>query len=145
MTMVTQAEHQLRNHSWRQIFDEPEELSAQAGEILRRNDMEGWTRAAPSLYPHQWSWDSAFIAIGLAYLDTRRAAQELRTLFAHQWMTGKVPHIVFNPKAPPESYYPGADHWACAASSRTRHQPHRTPVACASRRCMPSPRCVYGK
>jgi hypothetical protein len=32
-------------------------------------------------------------------------------------MTGKVPHIVFNPKAPPESYFPGADHWACAASS----------------------------
>src|SRR5918995_1251641 len=117
MTMITQAEHQVRNHSWRQIFDEPEELSVRAGKILRRNDMEGWTRAAPTLYPHQWSWDSAFIAIGLAHLDTRRAAQELRTLFAHQWMTGKVPHIVFNPKAPPDSYYPGADHWACAASS----------------------------
>jgi hypothetical protein len=115
--MITQAEHQVRNHSWRQIFDEPEELSARAGKILHRNDMEGWTRAAPSLYPHQWSWDSAFIAIGLAHLDTRRAAQELRTLFAHQWMTGKVPHIVFNPKAPAESYYPGADHWAGGASS----------------------------
>ena len=115
--MVTQVERRLRTHSWGKIFDEPEELVAQAGRILHRNDMEGWTRAAPSLYPHQWSWDSAFIAIGLAHLDTRRAAQELRTLFAHQWMTGKVPHIVFNPKAPPESYYPGADHWACAASS----------------------------
>src|SRR5215211_6307440 len=117
MTMITQAEHQVRNHSWRQIFDQPEELSARASEILRRNDMEGWTRAAPTLYPHQWSWDSAFVAVGLAHLDTRRAAQELRTLFAHQWRTGKVPHIVFNPKAPPESYFPGADHWACAASS----------------------------
>jgi hypothetical protein len=115
--MIAQAAYQVRNHSWRQIFDQPEELSAQAGQILRRNDMEGWTRAAPSLYPHQWSWDSAFIAIGLAHLDTRRAAQELRTLFAHQWKTGKVPYIVFNPKAPPESYFPGADHWACAASS----------------------------
>lgn len=94
-----------------------EELIAQAGKILRQNDMGGWTRAAPSLYPHQWSWDSAFIAIGLAHLDSRRAAQELRTLFAHQWKTGKVPHIVFNPKAPPHSYYPGADHWACAAAS----------------------------
>ena len=95
--------------------------------------MEGWTRAAPSLYPHQWSWDSAFIAIGLAYLDTRRAAQELRTLFAHQWMTGKVPHIVFNPKAPPESYYPGADHWACAASPGRATSPtvHQLPVPAA--------------
>lgn len=92
-------------------------LAAQASEILRQNDMGGWTRAAPNLYPHQWSWDSAFIAIGLAHLDVRRAALELRTLFAHQWKTGKVPHIVFNPEAPPHSYYPGAEHWACAAAS----------------------------
>ncbi|HET7478418.1 MAG TPA: trehalase family glycosidase [Rubrobacteraceae bacterium] len=88
-----------------------------AEEVLRDNDMGGWTRPASGLYPHQWSWDSAFIAIGLAHLDVRRAALELRTLFAHQWKTGKVPHIVFNPAAPPESYYPGAEHWACAASS----------------------------
>ena len=85
-------------------------LIARARHVLHLNDMGGWTRAALSLYPHQWSWDSAFIAIGLAHLDIRRAAQELRTLFAHQWMTGKVPHIVFNPTAPPDSYYPGADH-----------------------------------
>ena len=55
--------------------------------------------------------------MGLAHLDTRRAAQELLTLFEHQWKTGKVPHIVFNPEAPPESYFPGAEHWACAAAS----------------------------
>src|SRR5215212_9778378 len=77
----------------------------------------GWTRAAWDLYPHQWSWDSGFIAIGLAHLDTRRAARELLTLFQHQWKTGKVPHIVFNPEVPPESYFPGPDHWACAAAS----------------------------
>jgi glucosylglycerate hydrolase len=115
--MVTQVERRVRTHSWGKISEEHEDLVAQAGRILRRNDMGGWTRAAPWLYPHQWSWDSAFIAVGLAHLDTRRAAQELRTLFAHQWKTGKVPHIVFNPKAPPHSYYPGADHWACAAAS----------------------------
>src|SRR3954466_6627707 len=83
-------------------------LAARARKVLRQNDMGDWTRAAPYLYPHQWSWDSAFIAIGLARLDVRRAARELRTLFAHQWKTGKVPHIVFNPQAPPHSYYPGA-------------------------------------
>jgi len=92
-------------------------LAREAAKILRRNDMGGWTKAAPGLYPHQWSWDSAFIAIGLAHLDTRRAAQELETLFAHQWKTGKVPHIVFNQDAPPESYFPGPEHWACAAAS----------------------------
>lgn len=92
-------------------------LVRKAAEVLRRNDMGGWTKAAPELYPHQWSWDSAFIAIGLAHLDTRRAARELETLFAHQWKTGKVPHIVFNQDAPPESYFPGPDHWVCAADS----------------------------
>jgi hypothetical protein len=79
--------------------------------------MGGWTKAAPELYPHQWSWDTGFIAIGLAHVDTRRAARELLTLFEHQWSNGKVPHIVFNPEAPPESYFPGAEHWACAAAS----------------------------
>ncbi len=59
----------------------PEQMAVRAAEILRENDLGGWTKAAPRLYPHQWSWDSAFIAIGLAHLDTRRAAQELRMLF----------------------------------------------------------------
>src|SRR5918998_2513628 len=95
----------------------PQQLAARAGRVLRQNDMGDWTRAAPGLYPHQWSWDSAFIAIGLARLDTRRAAKELLALFSHQWGTGKIPHIVFNPKAPSESYFPGADHWACASTS----------------------------
>jgi hypothetical protein len=94
-----------------------ERLAAGAQEVLRQNDMGGWTRPASDLYPHQWSWDTGFIAIGLAHLDTRRAARELLTLFEHQWKTGKVPHIVFNPEAPPESYFPGPDHWACAAAS----------------------------
>ncbi len=89
-------------------------LARRAAEVLRRNDMGGWTRAAPELYPHQWSWDTGFISVGLAHLDTDRAARELLTLFEHQWSNGKVPHIVFNPEAPPESYFPGAEHWASA-------------------------------
>src|SRR5919202_1360649 len=92
-------------------------IAARAIEVLHQNDMGEWTRAAPNLYPHQWSWDSAFISIGLAHFNTRRAARELLTLFEHQWRTGKVPHIVFNPEAPPDSYFPGPDHWACASAS----------------------------
>jgi glucosylglycerate hydrolase len=52
--------------------------------VLRRNDMGGWWRAAPELYPHQRSWDSALIAIGLARLDPASAARKLTTLFEHQ-------------------------------------------------------------
>ena len=95
----------------------PEDIIARAAEVLRENDMGEWTRASPTLYPHQWSWDSAFIAIGLAHLDTVRAAGELRTLLEYQWKNGKIPHIVFNPDAPPESYFPGPEHWASATDS----------------------------
>jgi hypothetical protein len=95
----------------------PEDLVARAAAVLRENDMGGWTRASPTLYPHQWSWDSAFIAIGLAHLDTGRAVGEIRSLLDHQWENGKIPHIVFNPKAPPESYFPGPEHWATQRKS----------------------------
>ena len=95
----------------------PENITARAAAVLRENDMGTWTRASPTLYPHQWSWDSAFIAIGLAHLDTIRAAGEIRSLLDHQWENGKIPHIVFNPEAPPESYFPGPEHWASAADA----------------------------
>ncbi len=85
--------------------------------ILRRNGIKSWTKPAPTLYPHQWSWDSAFIALGLAHVDNQRATSELETLFNSQWATGKVPHIVFNPDAPPRSYFPDAERWSSSALS----------------------------
>jgi len=77
--------------------------------VLRANDVGGWTKPAPRLYPHQWSWDSAFIAIGLAHLDPGRALGELEHLFKAQWADGRVPHIVFDPAVP--DYWPGPDLW----------------------------------
>ena len=96
-----------------------------AAGVLRRNSLRSWTRPAPELYPHQWSWDSAFIALGLAHLDNRRAAQELESLFSGQWATGKLPHIIFNPEAPPQSYFPDAERWnSSALSSDAPSEPH---------------------
>jgi hypothetical protein len=95
---------------------ESEALQQAARAVLRTNDLGGWTRPAPRLYPHQWSWDSAFIAIGLAHVDLSRALLELETLFAAQWSDGRVPHIVFNPKG--QDYFPGPDWWASAKTSR---------------------------
>jgi hypothetical protein len=89
--------------------------------VLRRNSIKSWTKPAPSLYPHQWSWDSAFIALGLAHVDNHRATSELETLFESQWTTGKVPHIVFNPDAPPKSYFPDAERWN--SSGLSEHAP----------------------
>jgi len=94
------------------------EMKSRAAGVLRGNDQGGWTTAAPALYPHQWSWDSAFIAIGWAHLDIQRAADELRSLFRAQWKTGKIPHIVFNPDVPEEKYFPGAVFWGCSRLSR---------------------------
>src|SRR5918997_521518 len=82
-----------------------------AAGVLKRNGVKSWTKPAPSLYPHQWSWDSAFIALGLAPLDNRRSTDELEAPFSAQWKTGKVPHIVFDPEAPPKSYFPDAERW----------------------------------
>ncbi|MFJ8078148.1 MGH1-like glycoside hydrolase domain-containing protein [Streptomyces sp. NPDC096176] len=63
------------------------------------------------LYPHQWSWDSAFIAIGLRHLSVRRAQRELETLLGAQWADGRVPHIVFNRAVPLDAYFPSPDFW----------------------------------
>ena len=97
--------------------DASSDLARRAAAVLQENDLGSWTKAAPRLYPHQWSWDSAFIAIGWARLDTQRAAKELQTLFAAQWTTGMAPHIVFNPAIPLDSYFPSAHFWDTAALS----------------------------
>jgi hypothetical protein len=85
--------------------------------VLHLNDLGGWTRPAPRLYPHIWSWDSGLIAAGLAHLDVDRALRELETLFAAQWADGRVPHIVYDPGAPPDAYFPDPGRWACAEVS----------------------------
>jgi hypothetical protein len=87
-------------------------LAARAAYILRDNSAGLFTKAAPTLYPHQWSWDAAFNAIGLATVDLPRARQELDSLFAGQWRNGMVPHIVFDPAA--DGYWPGPAQWECA-------------------------------
>ena len=105
-------------------------VNPRAADVLRRNGLKSWTKPAPSLYPHQWSWDSAFIALGLAHVDNRRATDELETLFRGQWSTGKVPHIVFNPEAPPKSYFPDAERWNSSDLSKDAPTGPRTSGLC---------------
>ena len=88
-----------------------------ARRILDANWTGSSTRPAPSLYPHQWNWDSGFIAIGRSYYDTDRAIQEIETLFEAQWSNGMLPQIVFNPKSL-GSYFPEPDFW------QTERSPH---------------------
>lgn len=86
-----------------------EALSARAAYVIRSNDRGTMTTAAPMLYPHMWSWDAAFIAIGLSRVSLPRAIVELDTLLTAQWRNGMIPHIVFSPVA--DSYFPGAERW----------------------------------
>jgi hypothetical protein len=78
--------------------------------VLHANDRGAVTVAAPQLYPHQWSWDAAFISVGIARLSVPRACVELDSLLAGQWSTGMIPHIVFS-EDPDAWYFPGPDWW----------------------------------
>jgi glucosylglycerate hydrolase len=86
-------------------------LAARAAYILRDNSAGAYTKPAPALYPHQWSWDSAINAVGLAAVDLPRARLELSSLFRGQWRTGMLPHIVFQSAA--DGYVPGPAQWQC--------------------------------
>ena len=74
-----------------------------------------------TLYPHQWSSESAFMALGRSWYDQARAQQELETLFRAQWSNGMVPHIVFNPSVAEDAYFPGPAFWQ--SSTRSPHAP----------------------
>ena len=89
-------------------------LIQRAKTILDFNWTGEYTRPSPRLYPHQWSWDSAFIAMGYARYDQERAMQELRHLFANQWTNGLLPQIVFDPRF--DRYFPGMDFWHAECS-----------------------------
>ena len=83
--------------------------------ILRGNDRGGYTVPTARLYPFQWNWDSAFVAMGWATFDGARAWDEMEFLLRGQWEDGLVPQIVFH--APSDDYFPGPDVWGI----------HRTP------------------
>jgi hypothetical protein len=89
----------------------PAELADGAARVLAGNDTGTMVTAAPLLYPHMWSWDAAFISIGLAHLDVDRAAREIETLLDAQWRNGMLPHIVFGDGT---GYFPGPDRWGTA-------------------------------
>ena len=88
---------------------EEDMLVHQAKAVLDFNWTGEYTMPGPRLYPHQWSWDSAFIAIGYSHFDQDRATRELRHLFEAQWKNGLLPQIVFNPHF--TNYFPGPNFW----------------------------------
>ena len=86
----------------------------QAIEILQANDRGGYTVPTSRLYPYQWNWDSAFVALGFAAFDQDRAWREIEMLFEGQWDDGMVPHILFRRDDP--DYFPGPSVWQAGAA-----------------------------
>lgn len=105
------------------VGDEHAALRRDARRVLLGNWTGASTVPSHGLYPHQWSWDSAFIAIGLRRLSTSRAQRELETLFAAQWADGRVPHIVFNPTVPLGAYFPSPDFWRSSTAGAAAGAP----------------------
>lgn len=86
-----------------------QQLTNKAMDILRKNDRGGYTVPTARLYPYQWNWDSAFVALGFATFDRDRAWQELNLLVEGQWPNGMIPHIIFRRDDP--DYFPGPSVW----------------------------------
>ncbi|WP_216824981.1 MGH1-like glycoside hydrolase domain-containing protein [Agarilytica rhodophyticola] len=85
------------------------DLDSRAREVMQDNDLGNYTVPTKGLYPYQWNWDSAFCALGFNTYSEDRAWLEIETLFASQWQSGFVPHIIFHKQDP--NYFPGPDVW----------------------------------
>ena len=85
------------------------DLDEQARAILKKNDRGGFTIPTARLYPFQWNWDSAFIALGIATMDDDRAWRELEMLVEGQAHDGMIPSIIF--RNDDEDYFPGPKIW----------------------------------
>jgi hypothetical protein len=80
-----------------------EEILKKAKLTLDKNWNGRFTTPSPTLYPHQWSWDSGFIAIGNSYYHPERAIKEIEFLFDAQWKNGMVPQSSSMRKKKPSS------------------------------------------
>jgi glycogen debranching enzyme len=85
------------------------DMIEQARAILRGNDRGGYTVPTHGLYPFQWNWDSAFVAMAWATFDEARGFTEVDRLLEGQWDDGFIPHIVFH--VPSDDYFPGPAVW----------------------------------
>ena len=71
------------------------QLTTDAIAVLRANDRGIYTVPAAEIYPHQWLWDSCFVAIGQRHYDVDRAKTEILSLLRGQWSNGMIPHMIF--------------------------------------------------
>ncbi|PUB28942.1 trehalase [Promicromonospora sp. AC04] len=105
-----------------------EDAADAAARVLDTNWTGRHTVPATGLYPHQWSWDSAFIAIGTRHREPARARAELVALLDAQWSDGRVPQIVYD-VGRDDDYAPGPGFW----------RPERAAAGAAAESALPRP------
>lgn len=85
-----------------------QKLLSDAKKILKENWRTTNTVPSAKLYPHQWNWDSGFIAIAYSNFDQKKGQTELLSLFQGQWKNGMLPHIIFRARS---DYFPNEKFW----------------------------------
>jgi hypothetical protein len=108
-----------------QLVDADAALGQQALQVLDANWLGHATRASSALYPHQWSWDAACIAIAYSHFDQERAETELRSVFDGQWRSGLLPHIRFTDGV---RYFPGPEFWQTERSPDAPERPRTSGI-----------------
>lgn len=97
---IQQPDQTSKQHDTEPISNPPEPnlsntiLKQSAQLILEKNDQGSYTVPAYGFYPHQWLWDSCFIAIGQRHYDIEHAQIEILSLFEGQWANGMLPNII---------------------------------------------------
>ena len=114
------------------------ELVQSAKKVLDGNWTGEFTIPSATLYPHQWSWDSCFIAIGTSYFDTDRSMKELEHLFEAQWKNGMIPHIVYNEKE--KTYFPSHQYYDV---TRSPNAPKHVKTSGMTQPPVHAPACFY--
>ena len=117
--------------------------SEAARQILRDNDRGGYTVPTDRLYPFQWNWDSAFVAMGFASFDLARAWSEIGCLLRGQWEDGMIPQIVFH--APSDDYFPGPGVWGIRRDPPTSGITQPPVLATAARRVLAADATAEGE
>ena len=98
-----------------------ETLLSKATATLQQNDTGRFIKPGPRQYPHQWNWDTPFVAIGLAHVDAPRARDEIRALLLGQWRDGFLPHVIYHGGA--SDYFPNPEFW------QTERSPQAPPIS----------------
>ena len=99
-----------------------DKLIQECERVLSSNWRNGYTVPSGKLYPFQWDWDSAIVAVGMSHHNLHYSIQELQSLFSGQWDNGMIPHIIFHSEKE-TSYFPNYEFWNATINQGAPNKP----------------------